>query len=148
MGLFNRRKSANDDINEYYASERRQRVGVAWLLGIATLFITVLLALGLFFGGRWVYRTIFSDEPATVQQGENDNKNQDNSSDDDSGSFLNDLTIDGTLPGDSNDNPVESESSNTNSNGASQSASNENIPSSGPTTELPSTGPSGPEELR
>ncbi|MDZ7785906.1 MAG: hypothetical protein U5L95_02185 [Candidatus Saccharibacteria bacterium] len=68
MGLFNRKKSTDNDINSYYTSERRQRVGMAWALGIATLILTVLLALGLFYGGRWTYRTVFDDDETTTSE--------------------------------------------------------------------------------
>lgn len=62
--LFNRNKdtSANDDIKEYVETEQRERKGVAWILGIATLIATFLLALGVFYGGRWAYREIFDDQ--------------------------------------------------------------------------------------
>lgn len=61
---FNRRKQ-NDavpqEIQQYYQAERRERVGMAWLLALSTLVLTVLLVLGIFFGGRWVYRQIRDD---------------------------------------------------------------------------------------
>lgn len=46
------------EIQEYYQSERRERTGVAWLLALGTLLVTVALATALFFGGRWVYRKV------------------------------------------------------------------------------------------
>ncbi len=60
---LNRRKSSETDevppeVEEYYQSERRERVGMAWLLAFLTLFATIVIALGLFFGGRWVYRKV------------------------------------------------------------------------------------------
>jgi cytoskeletal protein RodZ len=64
MWPFNRRKKNNStntvppEVQEYYQTERRKRVGVAWLLAIGTLLITMALALALFFGGRWIYRTV------------------------------------------------------------------------------------------
>lgn len=57
---------------EYYEPERKERSGVAWLLAIGTLIVTVLLATGLFFAGRWTYRQIAgtdgntSDTPSEV----------------------------------------------------------------------------------
>jgi len=39
------------EVKEFYQAERRERVGVAWLLALATLITTVLVAFGLFFGG-------------------------------------------------------------------------------------------------
>ncbi len=61
---FNRNRNTSpqtkvpEEVEQYYQSERRDRVGVAWLLAGATLIITVLIVLGLFFGGRWAYRKI------------------------------------------------------------------------------------------
>lgn len=46
------------ELAEYYQGERRARRGVAWLLALATLVVTLVLATALFFGGRWVWRTI------------------------------------------------------------------------------------------
>lgn len=59
------------EIKEYYQTERRERVGVAWLLALGTLVLTLILATGLFFGGRWAYRKIAgTDKPANVSQTE------------------------------------------------------------------------------
>lgn len=46
------------DIQQYYQAERRERVGIAWLLGLATVVATLVVATGLYFGGRWIYRQI------------------------------------------------------------------------------------------
>lgn len=76
MALFNRRKENTDvlptEVREYYQSERRERTGLAWLLALGTLLVTFLIAAGLFFGGRWVYRTVFNDDkkPVAEQQKE------------------------------------------------------------------------------
>lgn len=62
MALFKRNKTESvmpEEVRDFYAAERRQRKGTAWLLAIATLLVTFLLAALLFFGGRWVYRAIF-----------------------------------------------------------------------------------------
>lgn len=122
MRLFRRKNATTDsDIDSYYASERRKRIGVAWLLGFVTLVLTVLLALAFFYGGRWVYRTVFDDDqPAPVSDQNND-------------------------AGQSVDESENTDS--TTSEGAGQASDAESLPSSGP-SELPSTGPSGPEELR
>lgn len=67
MWPFNRRKnqsSVPDEIQEYYQSERRERTGIAWLLALGTLIVTVILAVILFFGGRWIYRTVFDSGEA------------------------------------------------------------------------------------
>jgi hypothetical protein len=71
-----------EEVQNYYQAEKRERAGVAGLLAVATLLATVLIAVGLFFGGRWVYRAIFDndDEPAVVQQ---DDEQSEDSSDQD-----------------------------------------------------------------
>lgn len=65
MKLFGKKKDVNavpQEVREYYEAERRERTGMAWLLAIGTLVVTLLLASGLFFGGRWVYRTVFDNK--------------------------------------------------------------------------------------
>lgn len=65
------------ELAEYYQGERRARRGVAWLLALATLVVTLVLATALFFGGRWVWRTIADrndkKQPIVTQQ-ENSNE--------------------------------------------------------------------------
>lgn len=63
MKLF-KKKSANSnsymppEVQAYAASEHRERMGMAWLVGIVSLIISTLVLISLFFGGRWVYRKI------------------------------------------------------------------------------------------
>jgi cytoskeletal protein RodZ len=57
-----------DEVKQYYQSEQRQRTGVAVLMGVAALIITVLIAAGLFYGGRFVYRQITGDDKQTAQE--------------------------------------------------------------------------------
>lgn len=77
MKLFNRGKQDNSqlpqEVKEYYQSERRERTGFAWLLGLGTLLATIAVAALLFLGGRWVYRTVFDKnddkaQPVATQQ--------------------------------------------------------------------------------
>lgn len=71
MALFNRRKKSDDvlpaEVREYYQAERREKTGVAWLLALVTLLVTFALAAALFFGGRWVYNTLFGDDKESTQ---------------------------------------------------------------------------------
>lgn len=64
MAWFNRRKQNTDvlpqEVREYYQTERREKSGMAWLLAVGTLLVTFIIAAGLFFGGRWAYRTVFN----------------------------------------------------------------------------------------
>jgi cytoskeletal protein RodZ len=47
-----------EEVEKYYQSQRRARVGTAWLLGFLTLVITLVVALGLYYGVRYAYRQI------------------------------------------------------------------------------------------
>ena len=67
MALFNRRKNKETqamppEVQDYYQAEKRERTGVAWLLGLVAFAITVVLALAIFFGGRWLWRTLTSND--------------------------------------------------------------------------------------
>jgi cytoskeletal protein RodZ len=58
-----RRKKTEDptlpkEVQAYYEAEQRDRRGVAGMLAVGTLIVTILIAAGLFFGGRWAYRSI------------------------------------------------------------------------------------------
>lgn len=60
------------ELTDYYNAEHRQRSIVTWLLGIATLAVTVALAFALFLGARWAINKIKdrnhnTPQPTTVQ---------------------------------------------------------------------------------
>lgn len=84
MALFDRfKRNKNQDsvmpaeVQDYYKAERRDKTGMAWMLAIATLLATILIAAGLFFGGRFVYRAIFdNNDESTQTQTENGNKTE------------------------------------------------------------------------
>ena len=144
MGLFNRKKSDQSDVNDYYASERRRRIGMAWVLGVATLLLTLAIALALFYGGRWVYRTVFDDDSS-------DTTSQEANGPVESGILNGENEED--APGIFDDEDREAGNSDGSDQSDAQSTDDsdedETLPNSGPTPEnLPSTGPSGPEELR
>lgn len=68
---FNRNKNIEGvpaEIQEYYQSERRERTGVAWLLALGTLIVTIGLATLLFFGGRWIYRTVANNDDNRTEE--------------------------------------------------------------------------------
>src|SRR4051812_17064489 len=74
MWPFKRRKKENgkpvpSEVKQYYASEHRERVGLAWLVAFASLILTVAIIAGLFFGGRWIYRKVTNNDkkPTTGQ---------------------------------------------------------------------------------
>lgn len=62
MKLFRRNKQVDSnlppEIQAYARGEHRERVGVAWLVGLISLIVTFLVVAGLYFGGRWIYRKL------------------------------------------------------------------------------------------
>lgn len=71
MGLFDRFSRKNkeilpEEVEKYYQSQRRARVGTAWLLGFLTLVVTLAVALGLYYGGRYVYRQATDNNTSEV----------------------------------------------------------------------------------
>lgn len=96
MNLFKRRKAKTDtnlppEVQAYSQAERRERMGMAWLVGIVSLIVSLVLVTGLFFGGRWVYRKIADrgDKPTPVVTENNGSQNEGNDQNDensDSGS--------------------------------------------------------------
>jgi hypothetical protein len=66
------------EVQEYYESTQRETRSKAWLLAAGTLVVTLIVATGLFFGGRFVYQrfanndeaptTGLSDQPAKPAQ--------------------------------------------------------------------------------
>jgi flagellar motor protein MotB len=78
MALFNRKNRTNvpEEIQEYYQTERRERAGIAWLLAFGTLVVTIVLAAGIFFAGRWAYRKIAGSDNGSTQVAQNEQKQQ------------------------------------------------------------------------
>ena len=76
MGIFDRfRRNRQtsvlpDEVREYYDSGQRQSRGVAILLTIGALLATVLIAIALFFAGRFIYNQIWGDDNQSATQGQ------------------------------------------------------------------------------
>jgi hypothetical protein len=78
MNLFKRKQDMPDgapamppELNDYYQAEKRQQTIVTWLLGFATLAITVAIAFGLFLSARWIVQKVRktpAKAPETTQQ--------------------------------------------------------------------------------
>ena len=89
MAFWNRNKKNTDvpaEIQEYYQIERRERTGIAWLLAIGTLLLTIILAMVIFFAGRWVWRAVAGNNDTrteiskTTQNGQGSGDKQGSSS--------------------------------------------------------------------
>ncbi len=75
MAFWNRNKKNTDvpaEIQEYYQAERRERTGIAWLLALGTLLVTIILALAIFFAGRWVWRTVTNNDDSQTKTTQTD----------------------------------------------------------------------------
>lgn len=135
---FNRKQQADatlpEEIQEYYEGAQKPQRGMAWLLALGTLLLTLILACVLFFGGRWVYQQFSDDEPApapTSEQEANREQGQDQG------------TNEQTPPPSAN--PDQQDTSSTNTNQA--PTTGDSTPATGDATEIPNTGP-GPEGLQ
>lgn len=64
------------EVVDYYQAEQRERRGVTWLLGLATLVVTILVAFGLYYGGRWAYRQTIGDDQDTTKVTQAPTQNQ------------------------------------------------------------------------
>lgn len=61
MKLFKRQSKSLDlglppEVQAYSQAERRERMGMAWLVGIVSLIVSLLILTALYFGGVWLYR--------------------------------------------------------------------------------------------
>ncbi len=122
------------EVQDYYEAGRRERRGVAWLLGLITLVVTVLLALLLFFGGRWIYRKATNKDKSTSGQTTNQPASSGNDSAGDSGSSTNANSSSNSNPT-SNPSTTPSGSSNTSST-PSDTNSSAPLPRTGPDIDL------------
>lgn len=68
MALFNRRKSQTiSELESYYAGQGNQNAK-AWVMAFLSLLVTVGVITALFFGGRWVYRTLTDDDKEKIAE--------------------------------------------------------------------------------
>ncbi len=138
MALFKRKKPTNvlPEVEEYYQAERRDRAWLAWVLALVSVLVVVLIIIGLFWAGRWVYNQITdNDDSSDVSVVQND-----------------DLTVDGT-PTDvteSQDNGTESDSDDSQtdtSQGTVDAPAQTTTPSTGGQTTPTATPTTGDSEL-
>mgnify|MGYP001282498337 CR=1 FL=1 len=55
------------EVQDYYTSTQRQRMGMAWLVALTTFVITLSVALALFFVGRAIFYSLTRDDGEPVQ---------------------------------------------------------------------------------
>jgi hypothetical protein len=82
--LFRRKKQTDStlppEIQAYAQGQHRERVGMAWLVGLISLIITVLVVFGAFFAGRWTYRKLAHKDTKATPTAQVDKKNADDKS--------------------------------------------------------------------
>ena len=62
MAIFKRRKNQTvAELEDYYAN-KKTRAGMAWVMAVLSLLVTVAVISALFFGGRWIYRTVTKND--------------------------------------------------------------------------------------
>jgi hypothetical protein len=131
-------QEVTDGVDAYYESEDTSKSGSAILYGLFALVVTLIVAAGLFFGGRAVYRALTgtSGDNETTQQGD-DNSSADNKTENDNKDT--DDSKQGQTPGVSSDTSSGSSSEGEHDNGSSfDSDSSTSMPSTG--DNLPATG--------
>lgn len=65
-GSKKRTQEVPEEIKEYYQAGKRDRMWVVWLLSGATFIVTVLVVLGLFWGGRWAFDKMRGNDTQTA----------------------------------------------------------------------------------
>lgn len=149
MQIFKRNKNSDvetlpPEVQEYYRSESRAGKGIALLIGLASLVVTVLLALGIFYGGRWAYRQIFdnNDTPAVVTEENEANQNDGSDQTINTGTPESDTNADGSSDDGAANAPATGTSSTstttprTGSDTGTAGASTGNLPRTGPDVDL------------
>jgi len=138
---FNRNQNQGvlpEEVKEYYQVAKKEQTGVAWLLAFGTLIVTILLAIVIFFAGRWAYQKIFNSddqkptetEQTTDQPGEVTTEETEQFEDelsDQNGGGSSDDTL---LPGDDTNDEVEPDETPV------TGPSEPELPATGPTTEV------------
>jgi len=81
MALFTRKNNTVQtqipELQEYYATQKKESTALAWLLAIGSLLVTVAVFVGLFAGGRWIYRNLTKNDDTTTTQTQDQNKPND-----------------------------------------------------------------------
>lgn len=109
MRLFKKRNTEEVTapvLDEYYQEQRTRRSALSWVLGLLGLLIVILLAIGLYFGGRWGYRRLHhaaAKKPAVTKPAQTKTNNQQTAPSSGSGSGVSEGQV--NAPGASNTDP-------------------------------------------
>lgn len=125
-----------EKMDAQYHTEDESRSGSAILYGVFALVVTLIVAAGLFFGGRAVYRALTGDSSDDTSQQESPSGSLTSDNDED-----NNRDDEGDEQGDNGSSVtpgVVDDNSDTEDNQAGSNGSSENMPSTG--DNLPSTG--------
>ncbi len=90
---FNRKKDRSDSLTgtttELYEGENRERIGVAWLIALLSLFVTIAILGGAYLGGRWAYRKLANKDTdkttSSQEEKQTDNESEEDKSKDSTG---------------------------------------------------------------
>ncbi len=156
MALFNRNSNESNQptsLEQYYATQRRSNVA-SWVLTAGVFIGSVLIVLGLVFGGRYAYRQIVDNDdqiPPVSQQESDESTNQEQSTvtdkQDDSGSNSGTTTTPST-PAPSQPNPAPAIPAPTPSPSPTPAPQPQTLPRPTPTTpSTPATGSAQPAQL-
>ncbi len=137
MAIFDRFKRNNNqdsvmpaEVQDYYKAERRDKAGMAWLLAVITLIATIMIAAGLFFGGRFIYRAITGNDDTSQTQTQTESESED------------------AANSEGESTPAANDGGQTSSTNTSTPATPPTTPAPPTTTPAPSTSPvTGPSEL-
>ncbi|MCA9343645.1 MAG: hypothetical protein H6793_01535 [Candidatus Nomurabacteria bacterium] len=132
------------EVEEYYQAEHKERRGIAWLLMLVALTITLLIAVVIFFGGRWVYQKVFNKNTVDSSSQSVPNEQVGSSPSNNSQQSQGDQNVNQNNQNSGNDGGTTANSSTSTSpqNNAGVSSSQQNTHSS---TTTPVTGPETPE---
>lgn len=133
------------EVEEYYQSTQKDRRGMAWLLAFATLLLTILIAVLIFFTGRWAYNAIFGDDSGTNSVQVEETESTEGAESSDGEASASDDAVESPLT-ESTENGPSQESLPSGPSAEAQAGSDGGAtPGAGGSNQTPTTGPGDPE---
>lgn len=71
------------EVQAYAKAERRERMGMAWLVGIVSLVVALIVFALLYFGGVWLYRKLAHKNSNQTNTSQTEDKSKSSKSDQD-----------------------------------------------------------------